>query len=65
MWRRPQTHRSDRYFCLCITTGYNNKNKSIIKYPNVSSVFFPVVIDKPTVVKNAKPNKPLEIKLWM
>jgi len=63
MWRRPQNHRSDCYFCLCITTEYNNKNKSTIKYPNVSLVSFPIVIDKPTVVKNAKPNKLLENQL--
>lgn len=53
IWRRPQNHVSDCYFCLSDTAGYNMKNKGHIKYPNVSSVSFPIEIEKPSR-KNTK-----------
>ena len=38
LWREPNDHVKDCYFCCCDITGYNSKNKRDINYPNVSSV---------------------------
>jgi hypothetical protein len=46
IWRKPQNHQTDCYFCLSVVKGYNNKSKTFIKYPNVQSVTFPILNDK-------------------
>lgn len=38
LWREPQDHAEDCYFCCCKTTGYNSKSKKDLIYPNVQSV---------------------------
>ena len=38
LWREPNDHVKDCYFCCCDITGYNSKNKRDINYPNVSPV---------------------------
>ena len=36
-WREQKNHYGDCYFCMVNVTGYNNKNKKGIKYPNLLS----------------------------
>jgi len=38
MWREPQNHTTDCYFCACVIAGYNKRNIKTIVYPDVSSV---------------------------
>lgn len=45
LWRQPRNHDTDCYFCLCNTTGFNNKNAHLVRYPSVSSVTFPVLLE--------------------
>ena len=54
VWREPKNHTDDCYFCLRNTKGYNNKNATSIKYPLVSSVTFPIIL-------NEISNEPLQI----
>ena len=42
VWREPQDHISDCYFCLCRVSGFNKKNKDSIVYPNLKSARRPV-----------------------
>ena len=37
VWREPQNHVDDYYFCLCKIAGYNKRLKSNIVYPNLKS----------------------------
>jgi hypothetical protein len=38
VWRKPQNHYDDCYFCLCNVSGYNKK----IKHPHLSSAIRPI-----------------------
>lgn len=42
VWCEPKDHFSDCYFCLTNIAGHSSKTRHKIKYPNVSSVHFPV-----------------------
>lgn len=42
VWREPQNHIDDCYFCLTNITGFNSKTKSAIQYPNLPSAIRPV-----------------------
>lgn len=43
MWRMPTNHHTDCYFCLTKSFGFNRKNKSKVRYPEVSSVTMPIL----------------------
>lgn len=43
LWREPTNHATDCYFCLTKTSGFNNKNKKHIQYPDIASVTKPVL----------------------
>jgi hypothetical protein len=42
VWREPQNHGDDSYFCTCNIQGYNLKNKKEIVYPNLPSAMRPL-----------------------
>lgn len=42
LWKEPQNHIDDCYFCLAKVVGINSKNYKSLKYPEVSSVSKPV-----------------------
>ena len=37
VWREPQDHSSDCYFCIMQIKGISNKSKHTVKYPNLLS----------------------------
>ena len=37
VWREPQNHADDCYFCLTNITGFNASSRKKIKYPNLRS----------------------------
>src|SRR6218665_1811587 len=37
VWREPKNHRTDCYFSLVNTQGYNKKNKCKMEYPSLQS----------------------------
>ena len=41
IWREPNDHLTDYYFCIVKTTGYNSKNKSKMEYLSLSSAMRP------------------------
>jgi hypothetical protein len=41
VWREPQNHYDDCYFCLCNVSGCNKKNVGI-KYPHLLSAIRPM-----------------------
>jgi len=42
VWREPQDHSSDCYFCVTQVKGISNKSKHTVKYPNLPSAVRPV-----------------------
>ena len=42
VWREPQNHVNDCYFCLVNTKGHNAKTKHSIQYPSIPSALRPV-----------------------
>ena len=42
VWREPQNHADDCYFCLTNITGFNASSRKKIKYPNLQSAMRPV-----------------------
>ena len=42
VWREPQNHADDCYFCLTNITGFNASSRKKIKYPNLRSTLRPV-----------------------
>jgi hypothetical protein len=42
MWRDPQDHLSDCYFCIARIKGISNKSKRAVKHPNLPSAMKPV-----------------------
>ena len=42
VWREPQDHSSDCYFCITHIKGISSKSKNTVKYPNLPSVMRPV-----------------------
>ena len=42
VWRQPQNHRSDCYFCAAKTTGLTSKTRSSVDYPSLPSAIQPV-----------------------
>lgn len=42
LWREPQNHIDDCYFCVTNVVGINSKNYKSLKYPEVASVSKPV-----------------------
>lgn len=45
VWREPQNHLDDCYFCITKIAGFSNKNKHKIIYPNIPSALRPVPHD--------------------
>lgn len=43
VWREPQNHTDDCYFCMVNTSGFNSKNKKDIIYPDIPSARRPVL----------------------
>ena len=41
VWREPQNHLNDCYFCAVRVTGLKSKTKSSIKYPSLPSAIQP------------------------
>ena len=56
IWREQKDHVTDCYFCLTSVSGYSQKNKKAITYPNLSSALRPVPHDD-TLPVPAPPNK--------
>lgn len=46
VWREPQNHVNDCYFCMVNTQGHNVKSKNNITYPNIPSALRPVPHDE-------------------
>jgi hypothetical protein len=42
VWREPQNHGSDCYFCVCVVKGHNHKSKQESVYPDLASARRPV-----------------------
>ena len=42
VWREPQDHSSDCYFCITQIKGISSKSKHTVKYPNLPSAMRPV-----------------------
>ena len=42
VWREPQDHLSDCYFCITPIKGVSSKSKHTVKYPNLPSAMRPV-----------------------
>ena len=42
VWREPQNHVNDCYFCMVKIQGHNAKSKKDIQYPNIPSALRPV-----------------------
>ena len=42
VWREPQDHSSDCYFCITQIKGISSKSKHTVKYPNLASAMRPV-----------------------
>ena len=45
VWREPQDHTTDCYFCLTSVTGFSSRNKDKIQYPDLPSARRPVPHD--------------------
>ena len=50
IWREPQNHSNDCYFCMTKIAGFSKKNKSKIVYPDCASAIKPVPHDSENVV---------------
>ena len=59
VWREPQNHTTDCYFCMTNITGLNKKNKHNIVYPDCDSALKPVPHD----VENPVPVPPSDIDI--
>ena len=59
VWREPQNHTTDCYFCTTNITGFNKKNKHNIVYPDCDSALKPVPHD----VENPVPVPPSDIDI--
>jgi hypothetical protein len=46
IWREPDNHVSDCYFCLTNVDVLSSKNKSLIQYPDLSSATKPIVMNQ-------------------
>lgn len=54
LWRQPQNHDTDCYFCLCDISRINSKKIKLWPYPNVNSVIFPISrFDNEIISENA------------
>ena len=42
VWREPQDHSSDCYFCITQIKGINSNSRHTVKYPNLPSAMRPV-----------------------
>ena len=42
VWREPQNHADDCYFCLINITGFNASSRKKIEYPNLRSAMRPI-----------------------
>ena len=42
VWREPQNHGNDCYFCTCVVKGHNQKSKHEIVYPDLQSARRPL-----------------------
>ena len=46
VWREPNGHGKECYFCSCVVAGFNSKNKHKIQYPNLPSAIRPVPLGR-------------------
>ena len=37
VWREPNRHGKEQYFCSCVVAGFNGKNNHEIQYPSLPS----------------------------
>ena len=42
VWREPNGHGKECYFCSCVVAGFNAKNKHKIQYPNLPCAMRPI-----------------------
>ena len=42
VWREPNGHGKECYFCSCVVAGFNVKNKHKIQYPNLTCAIRPI-----------------------
>ena len=42
VWREPNKHGKECYFCSCVVAGFNVKNKHKIQYPNLTCAIPPI-----------------------
>ena len=43
IWREPDDHVTNCYFCAVITNGFNARNRAKMKYPNLTSARLPIL----------------------
>ncbi|BET01804.1 Hypothetical protein NTJ_14621 [Nesidiocoris tenuis] len=46
VWREPQNHVTDCYFCMTNVAGMSSKTKKLLVYPNLQSAIRPVPHDQ-------------------
>jgi len=59
VWREPEDHARDGYFCLTSITGVRAKSKHTVLYPNLASAIMPV----PHSAESAVPKPPTNMTL--
>ena len=59
VWREPQNHTDDCYFCLSNITGFNASSRKKIKYPNLRSAMRPITHSDNLPVPTPPVNKDL------
>ena len=42
VWREPENHFNDCYFCAVSTKGINTKNRNLLVHPNLESAIKPI-----------------------
>ncbi|CAD7084065.1 unnamed protein product [Hermetia illucens] len=56
VWREPTSHAEDCYFCMTAVSGFSQKSKHTITYPNIPSEIRPVehsnLLPVPTPTEN-------------
>lgn len=57
IWREPQNHVDDCYFCLTKILGFSSKSKHTLQYPNIPSAMRPVPHDASSIPVPKPPEK--------